>query len=164
LKDIIEVYISENNDGKAENIGFTTKSEKKHEIIHKYFGKKLLITDRDDWSSIEILKTYKEQDCIEKIFRDTKNPDHFSIRPQYHYTDQKVRVHIFCCLLGLTLSTILQKEVSKYNVNLSKDKLLDTLHNVRQCWIKEKDSNKVKKVLEEMNDAECDLWRIVSQL
>ena len=40
---------------------------------------------------------------IEKIFRSTKDNEHCAIRPQFHYTDQKIRVHIFCCLLGLTL-------------------------------------------------------------
>jgi hypothetical protein len=30
-----------------------------------------------------------------------KNPHHFAVRPQYHWSDQKVRVHMFICLLAL---------------------------------------------------------------
>ena len=82
-------------DGIVKNIGYTVSSEKKNRIAHKYFGKKLIVTDRDDWSTEDIVATYRDQDCIEKIFKSTKNNGHFSIRPQYHWTNQKIRVHVF---------------------------------------------------------------------
>jgi transposase len=80
-------------EGNAKNIKYMTSVDKKNNIVHKYYEKKLIITDRDDWSTEELITTYREQDCIEKIFKSTKDSDHFSIRPQYHYTDQKIRVH-----------------------------------------------------------------------
>ena len=83
--------------------------------------------DRSEWSTKEILQAYYDQDYIEKIFRDTKNVDHFSLRPICHWTDQKIRIHIFICLLGLTLSSILQKELQKKGINISKNKLMGNL-------------------------------------
>jgi len=136
----------------------------KDSIARKYFGKKLLITDRKDWSTSEILKTYREQDCIEKIFRATKDNDHCAIRPQFHYTDQKIRVHIFCCLLGLTLATILHMEVVKKGIETSKFQMLDTLQSVRRCWLKDKDSSKVANVLEEMDDTQATLWKVIQSI
>ena len=133
----------------------------KNSISYKYFGKKLLITDRNDWPTSEIIKTYREQDCIEKIFRYTKDNDHCAIRPQFHYTDQKIRVHIFCCLLGLTLATILHMEVASKGLEFSKFQIIDILHAIRRCWIKDKDSNKATNVLEEMDDKQTVLWNIV---
>jgi len=163
MKEIIKVVLV-TVDGTVKSIDYSALNSEKAEISAKYFGKKLIITDRDDWSTEEIIKTYREQDCIEKIFKASKNNEHFSIRPQYHFTDQKIRVHIFCCLLGLTLATVLQKEVVNSGINISKDKLLAKLSEIRRCWIKNKDSNKVSNVLEEMDDFQNKLWNIILSL
>ena len=160
MDEIIETTISSAN-GIVKSVGYMVSNDKKSEISHKYFGKKLIITDRNDWSTEEIIKTYREQDCIEKIFRATKDSEHFSIRPQYHYTDQKIRVHIFCCLLGLTLASILQKVVANAGVHISKNQLLNNLSGIRRCWVKNKGSNKTSYVLEEMDDSQAKLWNIV---
>lgn len=159
MNEIIETKM--NVDITVKSIEYLINETKKAEIAYKYYGKKLIITDRIEWSTTEIIETYRNQDCIEKIFRASKDNEHFSIRPQYHYTDQKIRVHIFCCLLGLTLATILQKEVMNHGINISKNQLLNRLSEIRQCWIKNKDSNKATYVLEEMNDIQSQLWNIV---
>jgi transposase len=138
--------------------------ENKDEITHKYFGKKLLISDRKDWPTEDILQAYREQDCIEKIFRGTKDDEHFSIRPQYHFTSQKIRVHIFCCLLGLALATILHREAVMHGFNGSRNKMLDTLSGIRRCWIKDRNSNKASYVLEVMDDEQSSLWDIIRAL
>ena len=160
MDEIFETTL-DSSGGFVKSIGYSVSSDRKKEIAYKYFGKKLIITDRSDWSTEEIITTYREQDCIEKIFKSTKDSDHFSIRPQYHFTDQKIRVHIFCCLLGLTLATILQKIVVNAGVHVSKTQLLDNLSNIRRCWIKNKGSNKAVNILEEMDDSHTKLWNII---
>ena len=161
---IFDTRINEQEDGSSIHVGYLVNETNKEKVAHKYFGKKLLITDQKDWSTSEILRTYREQDCIEKIFRATKNNDHCAIRPQFHYTDQKIRVHIFCCLLGLTLATILHKEVRKHGFECSKFHLLDVLFSIRRCWIKDKNSNKTTNVLETMDDTQTTLWTIIQTL
>jgi transposase len=163
LKEILQTEVI--GDQIVEVINCSINCNIKNDVIYKYFGKKLLITNRVDWSTYEILKTYREQDCIEKIFRDTKNFEHFSIRPQYHFTNSKIRVHIFCSLLGLTLATLLHKEVVNRGLNnISKSQLLDTLSQIRKCWIKDKNGNNVSYVLEEMSDVQAKVWDIVNSI
>ena len=164
LNEIFEIRMQVDEDAIAINIEYLVNETRKDEIAYKYFGKKLILTDRDDWGTDYIVKTYREQDCIEKIFRASKNNDHFSIRPQYHFTDQKIRVHIFCCLLGLTLASILQKEIVNYGIDISKDQLLDKLSGIRRCWIKNKDSNKALNILEDMDNSQAVLWGIIQNL
>jgi transposase len=122
---IFSPYLTKSNEGTVTHVECVADENAKSVIAYKYFGKKLTITDRKDWTTEEILKTFREQDCIEKIFRQTKDGYHCAIRPQFHHTDQKIRVHIFCCLLGLTLATILHKEVTKKGLKVSKYHLLD---------------------------------------
>ena len=162
VKEIIRLELI--GDNTIAEIKYHIDDEVKGDIIKKYFGKKLIVSDRKDWSTYEIIKAYREQDSIEKIFKSTKDPHHFSIRPQYHYTDQKIRVHIFCCLLGFTLASVLHKEIVNAGIDLSKNKILDNLRNIRQCFIKDKVGTKVNKALEEMDDIQKSLWNIVNEL
>ena len=145
-------------------VEYSVDESSKKDIMRKYFGKKLIISDHSNWTTEEILKTYREQDCIEKIFRATKDNDHCAIRPQFHYTDQKIRVHIFCCLLGLTLATILHCEVSNRGFAASKFHLLDILCSIRRCWIKDKDGSRATNILETMDDTQDALWKIIQSL
>ena len=164
MGDIFETQVKEQESGSSIRVEYLINDTNKEMIVYKYFGKKLLISDRKDWSTSDILRTYREQDCIEKIFRATKDNDHCAIRPQFHYTDQKIRVHIFCSLLGLTLATILHKEVSKRGFGSSKFHLLDVLSSIRRCWIKDQNSNKVTNVLEAMDNTQTTLWNIIQTL
>jgi len=162
MKEIIETRM--NVETIVKDIEYKVNENLKEATIRKYFGKKLLITDRDDWETAEILKTYREQDCIEKIFKDTKDCEHFSIRPQYHFTDQKIRVHIFCCLLGLTLATVLQKIVINQGICITKNQLMNKLSQIRRCWLKDKNSNKVTNIMEEMDEIQSRLWAIIQSI
>ena len=163
LDAIFETRIIANEDS-TQSVEYLINLKNKEDISHKYFGKKLIISDHKDWSTADILQAYREQDVIEKIFRSTKDDEHFSIRPQYHYTDQKIRVHIFCCLLGLTLATILHKEAIRQGYEGSRNKLLDTLSGIRRCWIKDKNSNKASYVLEVMDEEQSSVWSIVQAI
>lgn len=141
---------------------------KKQEIMRKFFGKKLLITDHEGWATEEIIRSYREQDSIEKLFRDTKDTEHFSMRPFYHWTDQKIKVHIFICLLGLTLATALQKELAGRKIELTKDTLLKELSGIRESWIKENEKiegkGKVIRQLEEMGTNQMKIWKAVQSI
>ena len=161
---IFNTKLIDNNEGLIVCVKYIVDANIKNNISYKYFGKKLLITDQKDWSTDSILKVYRDQDSLEKIFRSTKDNDHCAIRPQYHYTDQKIRVHIFCCLLGLTLATILHREVTTRGFECSKFELLDLLNSIRRCWIKDKDCNKVTNVLEALDDSQAKLWSIIQAL
>ena len=160
MREIIQIQITQ------EGLTYEVDTQKEAEIMKQYFGKKLLITDHKDWSTGAILDAYKEQDCIEKIFRSSKDPEHFSFRPLYHWTDQKIRTHIFICLLGLTLTVALQKEAEKRGIKISQNRLLEELIGIRESWIKEDVSTtgKVVRKLEEVSDMQEKLWEMVQEL
>jgi transposase len=164
METVFNILIEETPENFVSCVKYDVDEDVKHDVAYKYFGKKLLISDQKEWSTESILKTYREQDCIEKIFRSTKNNDHCAIRPQFHYTNQKIRVHIFCCLLGLTLATILHIEVTSKGLTIPKFQLLDVLSSIRRCWVKDKDSTKVINVMEEMDDTQKEIWDIIQAI
>lgn len=152
------VCVKKSGDG----IDSEINEQKKQEIMKKFFGKKLIITDQKEWTTEEIIRSYREQDSIEKLFRDTKDTEHFSMRPFFHWTDQKIKVHIFICLLGLTLTAALQKELADKEIELTKDTLLKELSGIRESWIKENEGKgKVIRQLEEMEINQAKIWKAI---
>ena len=74
------------------------------------FGKRLLMTDQHAWSTEDIILAYQGQSQAEAAFRQLQDVDHLTVRPQYHWTDQKVRVHTFICVLAFLLCRLLEHE------------------------------------------------------
>jgi len=58
----------------------------------------------------EILTAYYGQSKIEHAFKNLKNPYHLAWKPQYHWTDQKIKVHYFICTIGYLLLSIIWRE------------------------------------------------------
>jgi transposase len=98
-------------------------------------GKTLLFTDLEDWSDVEILRGYRSQYQIESCFRTLKDPHHICLRPQYHWTDQKIEVHVFCCVLALMLVSLLQRELHQQGIDGSIPELLEQLGKIRQLAV-----------------------------
>jgi transposase len=102
------------------------------EQVENALGWRILMTDRHDWDSAEIIRTFHGQANIENAFRDVKNPYHLAVRPQFHWTDQKIAVHFFMCVMGYLMSAILLREArEKAGFQGDMDTLLDKLSNVR---------------------------------
>jgi transposase len=75
----------------------------------RYFGLRILITDRAEWSTARIIESYRGQSQVEAAFRDLKDPHMLSTRPQFHWTDQKLHVHAFVCVMAYLLVTLLHR-------------------------------------------------------
>ncbi|MQA92560.1 MAG: IS1634 family transposase [Gemmatimonas sp.] len=95
-------------------------------------GKTLLFTDKDEWNDAEIVRAYRSQHLIEAAFRGMKDPHHIALRPQHHWTDQKVRVHVFTCVLALTLLSLLRRELAGEGFELSMRRMMELLSNIRE--------------------------------
>ncbi|MEW6524971.1 MAG: hypothetical protein AB1445_15805 [Bacillota bacterium] len=58
---------------------------------------------------------------MEAAFRRLKDPYFVSWSPMFHWTDQKIRVHAFYCVLALALTSLLQREVHQLGLDLSNE-------------------------------------------
>lgn len=95
-------------------------------------GFRILMTSRHAWSTPAIIETFYGQADVERAFKDVKNPHHLAIRPQFHWTNQKIRIHFFMCVLGYMLATVLLHQArDKAGFKGSMDTLLDSLRSIR---------------------------------
>ena len=82
------------------------------------FGRRMLATDRHDWPAGQVVWAYWGQAEAELVFRQLKDPELLALRPQYHWTDQKIQVHSFCCVLGYLLAALLRREARRQGLGL----------------------------------------------
>lgn len=105
-------------------------------------GKGYYMTNHKDLSGHEVIWTYRQQYMIEKLFNYLKNPDMTRIMPMYHSKDDSIRGHIFTCVLGVLLLTLLQREVKRKYPELSIDKIIDLLSQIKVAEINFKNGKK----------------------
>ena len=109
-----------------------SRDESALERLDQRLGLRMLMTDRHEWSNQEIKDAYHSQAWVEFGFRNLKNPYHLGLRPQYHWTDQKIRVHVFTCVLGLLLMSLLYRRARQAGYGPSTyDTFLDHLNGIR---------------------------------
>lgn len=130
MKDIIIWKLIETGDGKYV-LDYRIDKEQLH-LVEDKLGFRILMTNRHEWTSQEIITAYYGQSRIEHAFRNMKNPYHLALKPQYHWTDQKIKVHYFICVIGYLLSSIIWREARlKAEYKGSLNNLLDLLNNIR---------------------------------
>ncbi len=140
--------------------------EKRKAEVEDSFGYRIIMTDRHGWSTEEIVSAYHNQSTIEHVFKNMKNPFHLAVRPQYHWTDQKIAVHYFMCVLGFLLATLVWKSArQKAHFAGSLHSLLDRLNNIRLSSIIENSGRrgapKVSYTLEDMSAEDASLLRLL---
>jgi transposase len=128
--ELIEWSLQADTDGKFQ-LHFPLDQQKLKEIEDK-LGFRILMTNRHDWDTVDIIKAYYGQSQVEQTFKNLKNPYHLAVRPQFHWTDQKIIVHNFICVIGLLLSSIIYHQVkTKTGFNGTMGTLLDSLNDIR---------------------------------
>lgn len=143
---------------------WSVDEDQKDAYIRRYYGKKLTCTNMKDWSTEKILDEYSEQECIEtNIFKVSKDTDHFSIRPQYHWTDDKIRVHTFICLTAMIIAEMLRLRYEDAGITISKATLLSRLSHIHDGWIF-RSEKAVSRTIENLDKEHADLWNIAEKL
>jgi len=99
-------------------------------------------------------------------FKDIKNPQHLTVSPQFHWTDHKIRIHYFICVLGYLLSALLLNDAQKKGFVGSLNHLIDSLSNIRLCrsvtCFGKQGRPKIEETLEEMSKEQQNLMQIFS--
>ena len=139
-------------------VAMSVHAEAYRVLTEERFGLRILMSDRDDLSTAELIVAYRGQSRAERSFREMKDPDSCSVRPQYHWTDQKLKVHAFCCVVGYLLLKLLERRARQAGLPCrSPRSLLRALQAIREVTIIEstaKGRPRVRRQLEELSDTE----------
>jgi transposase len=75
-----------------------------------------------------------------------KNTKHLTVRPIFHWTDEKIRVHIFSCVQAYRLCSLLIKELSDKGVPTCINRLIDEMAGIKRIFTFFGDMNNPEKV------------------
>jgi transposase len=131
MKDLINTELSVVDSGGL-RLNYRVDQSAWRHLQATLLGKNILFTDQDGWSDEQIVRAYRGQYHIEEAFKRMKHPHFVSWRPMFHWTDQKIRVHAFYCVLALLLSSLLRRSLAQHNLEISIPKLLETLSKIKE--------------------------------
>jgi len=103
-----------------------------------YDGKWVLLTNTK-LEYTEIAKYYKSLWQIENAFKELKSS--LDVKPMYHWTEKRIRGHIFICFLALALELGLKNKLIK----VSYDEAMEDLKKLQVSLLKVKGIDKLKR-------------------
>jgi transposase len=134
MKELFGVDVSEGRRGRPK-MSWRVDAKAWAELRERLLGKTLIFTDQEGWSEEEIVLAYRGQSHVESCFRQMKDPWYVPFRPQWHWTDQKVRVHAFYCVVALLLVSLLRRELARRGEDLSVRRMLEGLGGIREVEV-----------------------------
>jgi transposase len=110
------------------------------------FGKKIVFTSLTKASTETILNYQKSSSQIEDGFHSIKDRDLAAYHPGYHWTDSKIRVHAFVCVLALLLLKLLQYVARQEGLGMSCKVLIEELEEITMVIMVYSDRKTTRKI------------------
>lgn len=155
IKQVLDVNYDQNKEGSS-RLSWTINDQKMTYLKEEVFGRRALMTNRHEWGTMEIIDACHSQSDLENAFKQMKDPEHFSVRPQFHWTDQKIRVHVFICMLALIMGKLVEREARSMGMKESLSHIMDKLRTIRLSLMisdsKLNPKQKSSKTKNEVND------------
>ncbi len=125
------------------------------------FGKRILFTDHEEWTIAEIVAAYRSQWQVEADFRQMKDRSVVSFNPMFHWTEQKIRVHAFYCVLALAVARLMVREAAKAAPQMSVRELLSHLAGIEETvllYAGERGRPRARHMLTDMDPTQARLY------
>ena len=125
-----------------------TRNVYRVEQKRKCFGKNIIITDNTDWSTAEIVEANLDRREVENRFRLSKNDEFVSVSPLRHWTDSKIRCHLFSCVVSLTLLRRIELHLLKAGIRKSSEEVMEDMNNLHSVLFLKDGRSAPKRKLE----------------
>ena len=100
--------------------------------MEEQLGKTALFTDRRDLTDYQVVTAYRSAWHVESSFKQMKDTNFLTVRPIFHWTDQRIAVHIFLCVLGYRLCALLRKELHEKGIECSINQCLKSMNAINR--------------------------------
>jgi transposase len=97
------------------------------------FGKNIIISDNTDWLTGDIIEASLARWQVEDRFRLSKDDDLVGTSPVRHWTDSKIRCHLFTCVVAMTYLRRIELRMAVAGKNRSIEEIMNDmrlLHHV----------------------------------
>jgi transposase len=142
-------------------IDWRTKPAAKVALADELFGKRIIFTDHDEWSIADVVAAYRSQSEVEADFRQMKDRLVVSFSPMFHWTEQKIRVHVFYCVLALMVARLMARESDRAKIGMSVRVLLSHLSRIEETVLLyqgDRGRPRARRMLTEMDPTQARLY------
>jgi len=116
---------------------FTWKllTENEEQMMQR-LGKQIIFTDLGKWDTLRIVQSYHRKYKVEKAFHWLHDKLLIPIPPFYHNKDDRIRVHIFLCIMALSFIRLIKRKTKRISA-VSDERLLDELRELQVALVKD---------------------------
>ena len=123
-------------------------------------GRNILFTNCSELSAKEIIETYNGKNSVEEDFKNLKDDHSISTDPMFCWTDPKIMVHLFCCVMALMLIRLLQRELTLLKIPMSPAQFIYQLKKIKESHMIYPGSLKSERILSECNKKQLQLLKV----
>jgi len=113
-------------------VSWTVDDAARAELEAELFGKRILVTSREEWPAADVVAGYRSQSDAEAGFRQLKDPKVVSFSPMWHWTDSKIRVHVSYSVTALAVAHLMRRQARQAGLDLSVRELLAELAGIQE--------------------------------
>jgi transposase len=122
------------------------------------FGKNVIITDNTDWTTavptgrqVDIVQANLDRWEVENQFRLSKNDDCVAVSPFRHWTDSKIRCHIFACVAAMTYPAAagrIELQLQSYGIHRTAEDVMDEMSQLHSIMVMRDGRSEPKRKIE----------------
>ncbi|MHA1294543.1 MAG: IS1634 family transposase [Promethearchaeota archaeon] len=144
------------------NVKYTVKINEKALKSHlATLGKSYLLSNHPTMTPLELVWLYRQQYTVERAFKYIKSPHLLSVRPMFHWTDDSIRGHLFTCVLGLLLLTLLTRKIQARFKQMSIWDIVEYLSEIELAIIRYKKTKKIIKKIVDISPEAAELSKFL---
>lgn len=117
-------------------------------------GRSIVVTDNTDWTTDEIVETHLERWQVESGFRQSKDSNLVTARPVRHWTDSKIRCHLFTCVVALTYLRRLELRLAANGARRTASAVMADMRRLHSVLSVRRDERKPRRALEQPSETQ----------
>jgi transposase len=112
------------------------------------FGKNIIITDNIDWTTGDIVEASLDRWQAEDRFRLSKDDDLVGASPIRHWTDSKIRCHLFTCVVAMTYLRRIELRLASARIKRTAADVMKDMQKLHQALSLRKGTRKPERRIE----------------
>ena len=121
------------------------------------FGKNIIITDNMDWATGDIVQGSIDRWQVEDRFRLSKDDDLVGVSPVRHFTDSKIRCHLFSCVAAMTYLRRIELKMAASGVKRSVSDIVEDMRHLHQVLSIRKGARNADRRLENPSKTQAEV-------
>jgi transposase len=133
------------------------KDPYKLKLKQALFGKNIIITDNTDWTTAEIVQASLDRWLVEDQFRLSNNDDLVGARPVRHWTDSKIRLHLFTCVAAMTYLRMLENRLVRKGIQRTANDVMTDMQRLHSVLSLRKGTRQPERRLETPSETQSEV-------